>query len=236
MRQDFSTTCWTVILDAAKTDASASRPALEVLCRQYWEPLYAFVRGCGKTHPDAEDTTQGFFHHLLGTNLHGRAVPERGRFRSFLLTALKNFMFSEHETATTLKRGGTSGAPIALEDVPENTESLQTLETSATAFDRKWAHTVINIALDGLATQQAQMGQADRFALLRPLLLDPERGSDLQAYALQSLGITEGALRTAMSRLRADFRGLVRQEVARLVDDPTEIDDEIAYLLRAMGS
>lgn len=234
MSQEFSTTCWTVILDAAKTDASASRPALEVLCRQYWEPLYAYARGCGKNHPDAEDTTQSFFAHLLGTNLPGRAAPERGRFRSFLLTSLKNFMVSEHKSASTQKRGGASPAPIALEDAPKNASALQTSETPATAYDRKWAHTVINLALDQLAADQAQLGQAARFAVLRPLLLDPTRGSDRHTHALESLGITDGALRTALSRLRTDFRSLVRQEVARLVDDPSEIDDEISYLLRAM--
>lgn len=236
MSQHFATTSWTVILDAAKTDASTSRPALEVLCHQYWEPLNAFVISCGKNPLDAEDTTQSFFAHLLRTNLPGRAVPERGRFRSFLLTSLRNFMISEHESATAQKRGGGLPASISLDDLPSFSQLLWTSETPATAYDRKWAHTLINIALDQLAAQQAQMGQAARFTLLRTLLLDPTNGNDLRPQVLQSLDITDGTLRATISRLRTDFRSLVRREVARLVDDPTEIDDEIAHLLRAMQS
>ncbi len=234
MRSDFTTTCWTLVLDAASTCPVESRPALEALCRQYWEPLYAYARGSGMTHQDAQDTTQSFFEHLLETNLAGRATPNRGRFRSFLLGALRNFMHAEHRNATTQKRGGDAGPHLSMSQHPDLADEIITSETPEAAYERKWAHTVVNIALDKLATEQAATGTAARFAALRPLLLDPARGTNAQADLSARLGMTDGSIRTAMSRLRARFRDIVRKEVSRLVADPAEIDDEIAHLLRAL--
>ena len=234
MSQDFTTTCWTVILDASKTSIQESRPALESMCAKYWEPLYAYARRSGKSHQDAQDSTQAFFEHLLEKNLPKRASPELGRFRCFLLTALRNFMHSEHRDATALKRGGKTAIHVSLEEEPCLADEISTAESPEAAYDRKWAHTLLNMALDRLAEQQRGLGSADRFAIMRPLLLDPERTAEVHAQLSARFNLTDGGIRTAMSRLRANFRDIVRQEVARIVDDPAEIDDEIAHLLKAL--
>ena len=141
----FNTTCWTLILDAAKTCEIQSRPALESLCKTYWEPLYAYARSCGKTHQDAQDTTQAFFEHLLEKNLPGRVTPGLGRFRCFLLASLRNFMIAEHRNANCVKRGGEVGEHLSLE---EARHLVATPSEAETAFDRQWAHTLIQLALD----------------------------------------------------------------------------------------
>lgn len=224
----FNTTCWTLILDAAKTSEIQSRPALEALCTTYWEPLYAYTRSCGKTHQDAQDTTQAFFEHLLEKNLPGRVTPGLGRFRSFLLTSLRNFMIAEHRNANRLKRGGESGPHLPLEDAYDLPATPSEAET---AFDRQWAHTLIQLALDQLAAQQMEIGNSARFAVLRPLLLEPERGAAAQTALASHLDMSEGSIRTALSRLRSTFRDIVRQQVSCIVDDPAEVDDEITHLL-----
>jgi len=231
MSSSFTTTRWTIILEASRVNAAESRPALEALCKTYWEPLYAYARSCGRCHEDAQDTTQAFFKHLLEKNLPGIASPELGRFRCFLLTALRNFMIAEHRNASRLKRGGEAGAHLSLEAAYEVPVEFN---TSDTVYDRQWAHTLIQLALDKLGSQQAELGNAERFAVLRPLLLEPERGAAAQKELATRLNMTEGSIRTAMSRLRSQFRDIVRHEVSCIVDDPTEIDDEIAYLLRAL--
>ncbi len=231
MSPHFYTTCWTVVIDSAKSNPAQSRPALEALCRTYWDPLYAYVLSDGKSHEDAEDITQAFFAHLLQKNLPGGADPELGRFRTYLLASLRFFMIDYHRHATTQKRGGTSGTlPLEGDAYPGSTG-----DSPEAAYERKWAHTLINIALDSLAAEQDKAGHGARFTLLRPLLLDPagdRESSTAQLIALH--GMTPGNIRTTLSRLRTRFREIVRQEVARLVADASEIDAEIAHLLRAM--
>ena len=227
----FYTTCWTVIIDSAKSNSAESRPALEALCRTYWAPLYAYILRSGKSHEDAEDITQAFFEHLLQKNLPGSADPQLGSFRSYLLGSLRYFMINHHRQATSQKRGGATGPVRLIEEEYLSTGG----DTPEAAYERKWAHTLIGIALDTLGTEQEKAGHGARFTLLRPLLLDPRGDRETTMSELVSgHGMTPGHIRTTLSRLRARFREIVRQEVARLVADASEIDAEIAHLLRAM--
>jgi RNA polymerase sigma-70 factor (ECF subfamily) len=231
MNPQFYTTCWTVVIDSAKSNPAESRPALEALCRTYWAPLYAYAVSSGKSHEDAEDITQAFFGHLLEKNLPGGADPEVGRFRSYLLASLRYFMIDWHRHATSQRRGG-ANLTVPLREA----EYLSTAgDTPEAAYDRKWAHILIGIALDTLAAEQDKVGHGDRFAMMRPLLLDPEGGREsAMAELVDRYDMTPGHIRTTLSRLRARFREIVRLEVSRLVADASEIDAEIAHLLRAM--
>jgi RNA polymerase sigma-70 factor (ECF subfamily) len=232
MNSSFNTTCWTVVLDSAKLNPAESRPALESLCQTYWEPLYSYVRRSGQSHENAQDITQSFFKHLLEKNLPGHADPGLGRFRSYLLSSMRRFVVDYHRTTRSLKRGG------HVEHVPIEPELLPSIpsddETPEAAYDRKWAHTLITLCLDRIQAEQATIGQSERFSLMRPLLLDPGGRGTAAGELTTRFGMTPGSIRTAISRLRARFREIVRQEVARLVADASEIDDEIAYLFRAM--
>jgi RNA polymerase sigma factor (sigma-70 family) len=230
----FHTTCWTMVLDAGGDDSDVRRPALEELCRRYWRPLHAYVRGHGLGEEDAEDVTQSFFALLLERNLPGRAHPGGGRFRCFLLTSIRNFLQSYLGRGQALKRGGAVGPLLDVEDPELNLANrLTTGETPETAYERKWAHTLIEIALEQLGAEQAALGQADRFEVLREHLFDPG-GRSAHAALAARMNLNEGGVRTALSRLRARFRDLIRAEVARLVDDPSEVDDELAHLLRVL--
>lgn len=235
MTPAFHTTCWTMVLDAGKSCPEESRPALEELCGLYWAPLHAFLKRHGLGAEDAADMTQSFFAHFLEKNLPGRADPQLGRFRCFLLTAVRNFAHSARLSAHSQRRGGFNSTHLSLQDDQfDLANELSTTETPERAFERKWAHTLIQIVLDRLATEQAELGNRERFSALSPLLLDPTRDAARQAELSQQLGMSDGAIRTALSRLRTRFRELIRAEVARLVDDPAEVDDELTHLLRAL--
>lgn len=234
MSAQFNTTSWTLVLDAGKTGHKENRPALEVLCRHYWQPLYAYVCRTGRTHQDAQDITQAFFEHLLSKNLPGRANPEFGRFRTFLLSSLRNFMLTLHRDAHRQKRGGQAGEHLSIDEVADHLHASSE-ESPEIAYDRKWAQTLVNISLDELARQQSDSGNRARFALLRPLLLDDAGADSIRDRLIHEHGMTIASIRTTLSRLRNRFREIVRQEVARLVDDAAEVEDELMHLLKAMG-
>jgi len=234
MNNSFSTTRWTLVLDAADTAGGDNRPALEVLCRQYWAPLYSFARQKGQSHEDAQDSTQAFFAHLLESNLPARATPELGRFRSFLLKAFQNFLSIQYRDATRVKRGGTDAMHLSMDEYPSLHEEVLSGDSPERSYERKWAHTLLNLALEQLAEQQRELNNQERFTAMRPLLLNAQKGDAAEKDLARQLGMSETNIRASLSRLRGDFRDLVRAEVARIVDDPADIDDEIAYLLRAL--
>lgn len=237
MIAQFQTTQWTLILQAAEVESPLSLQALEQLCQRYQPPLLAYARGFGLKEHDAQDMTQSFFQHLLEKNLPARANPELGRFRSFLLVALRNFMHVVHRNATRERRGGPFSEHISLDDDTHPLpETLMTEASATNAFDRQWAHTLLKIAIDRLETEQAGQGYAERFALVRPLLLSAESRDEVVAALIQNHGMSDGSARTMLSRLRARFRDLVREEVMRVVNDPSEVDEEISYLLKALHS
>lgn len=231
----FETTQWTLILQAAEEDNPMGQQALEHFCRRYQPPLLAYARSFGLGEHDAQDVTQSFFQHLLEKNLPARADRALGRFRSFLLVSFRNFMSAMHRNATRQRRGGPTAEHVPLqEDLNETPDSLMVESNAANAFDRQWAHTLLQIAIDRLEAEQAAQGHAVRFALMRPLLLSPDSRDAVIAMLVEKHGMTDGAARTLLSRLRARFRDLVREEVQRVVNDPAEVDEEISHLLKVL--
>ena len=238
----FRTTRWTLVraASAAAPDHRASpesRAALEALCTSYWPPVYAFVRRQGADPARAEDLTQAFFARLLETDGLGTADPERGRFRSFLLGALRHFLGHEREREAALRRGG-GRAVISLDSAAlHELEHGACLDPASTAtperaFEHAWAASVLERARARLAEEQAQAGKSAQWRALEPYLARPdERGHG--AELARSLGISENAVRVALHRLRRRFGELVRDEVRETVG-PGEVEDEVHQLLRAL--
>ncbi len=232
----FATTHWSTVLAAGDTAAPGSSEALGKLCRSYWFPLYAFVRRQGRSTEDAEDLIQGFLLYLLERHVIDKAKPELGRFRSFLLGCLKNYLAQQRDLAQAAKRGGDQ-RPVSL-DAAEAERRLRTepaLEVTPEAlFDQKWGVTVLGQSLKSVEAEYSQSGQARVFERLHPFLQgDCER----LAYreAAEDLGLTEPAVRMAVTRLRRRYRDALRRAVAETVSDPKDIDDELRYLIRIQG-
>jgi len=222
---------------SAQSQAPGSKAALAELCRLYWYPLYAYVRRRGHTPEETQDLTQGFFLHLLEHKTLGRADPLKGKFRSFLLGSLQNYLSSEAERARCLKRGGgVEFISLNLQDA----EDLYRLEpadhlTAETIFDARWATTLLDEAMTRLGSEYAEQGQAATLQALKPFL-DPTNVQVLPSYEqlANQLQVTLGAVKTLIHRLRKQYTTLLREEVARTVCDPVEVDDEIHALCEAL--
>jgi RNA polymerase sigma-70 factor (ECF subfamily) len=232
----FATTHWSVVLAAGQSDSPHAAAALEKLCRAYWYPLYAYVRRRGCSPEDAQDGTQSFFARLLERDLLSRASPQRGRFRSFLLTALQNFLADEHDRATARKRG--AGQPLISLDALD-AEARYALEPADEVspdklFERRWATTVLEQAWTHLETEYAGEGQAELFRELRRFNSAQENAPGY-AEAAGNLGLPENTVKSLVHRMRRRYRALLRAEIAQTVADPAEIDEEIRYLLRVLG-
>lgn len=228
---NFETTNWTLILRAADLQGSQGRSALDQLCQAYWQPLYAWVRGMGLGHEDAQDRTQAFFQHLLEKNLHSEVHPSRGRFRTWLIALLKHFMLNEMRYEKAQKRGGEERQDIVLE---EAVDQIIDTATPDKAFERKWAHAVLANALERLREDCLQTGQSERFEVLQGLLFDSTKGEGATEEHAAKLSLTLNATKVSLSRLRQRYRELLRLEVSRLVESPEEVDDEIAHLIRVL--
>lgn len=217
---------------APSPDADA---ALATLYEAYWYPLYAFLRARGHGAEEAQDLVQAFFVHLLEKKALSEAQPARGRFRSFLLASLKNFTTNEHNRRTAMKRGG--GAPMLSLDVEGAEGRFQldpaTDETPDTLFDRQWALTLLDRVLTRLG-HEAMRRKTLHFERLKVYLTgdDPEH---TYAETAAALGLTEGAVKVAVHRLRRRFRECLRQEIAHTVSSAEEIEDEIHHLWSAVG-
>src|SRR5262245_41572256 len=231
----FQTTRWSIV-NAAGAGDSAARSALAKLCETYWYPLYAYVRRRGATPDDARDLTQGFFTSLIERRDFDSLQKERGRFRAFLLASLQHFLAKDYARRTTLKRGG-GMLPLSLEfdDAegryrfePADTESPQTL------FERRWALTVIERALAGVRREWEAASKVGEFEALKSCLLGEAAAGGYAAVA-KDISSTEGAVRVAVHRLRRKFQKRLREEIAETVADPSEVDDEIRYLLRVLN-
>ena len=222
---------------SAQSQAPGSKAALAELCRLYWYPLYAYVRRRGHTPEETQDLTQGFFLHLLEHKTLGRADPLKGKFRSFLLGSLQNYLSSEAERARCLKRGG--GVEFISLDL-QDAENLYRLEpadhlTAETIFDARWATTLLDEAMTRLGSEYAEQGQAATLQALKPFL-DPTNVQVLPSYEqlANQLQVTLGAVKTLIHRLRKQYTTLLREEVARTVCDPVEVDEEIHALCEAL--
>jgi len=233
MAAQFATTHWSVVLAAGDGASPDSREALEKLCRTYWFPVYAFVRHKGYQPEQAEDLTQGFFEQLIRKELTSRADPERGRFRSFLLRVLTQFLADELRRERALKRGGdTVLLPL---DQSTAEHRLSPEPSPEIAFARKWALTVLDEVLGLLKREFEESGKSALFQALSSYL-PAERGLPAYAEVAQRLGITENAVKIGVHRMRQRYRELLRAVVAQTVADPAEIDDEIRFLFQVLSS
>jgi RNA polymerase sigma-70 factor (ECF subfamily) len=230
---EFATTEWSVVLRAGKRDDPAGHAALAALCERYWYPLYAYVRRRVTDVNDAQDLTQAFFVRLLEKNALAAALPQRGRFRGFLLVALKNFLANEADRAHAQKRGG--GAPRLSLDFAAG-ESKLGLEPAHTLsperlFERQWALTLLGGVVARLEAEYAASGKARQFDALKAVL---NADRELLPYAALAaeLDMSEAAVRQAASRLRRRYRELLRDEVAQTVASPEEVEDEIRSLFQ----
>jgi RNA polymerase sigma-70 factor (ECF subfamily) len=233
----FDHTHWSVVLAAAEQQTPGAAQALEELCRAYWPPLYAFLRRSGNSPADAQDLVQGFFAHLLSDAAALRAVhPAQGRFRSFLLACLTHYTRNEHRKAgRQMRGGGFFHVPIDPLLAEENYGLLPADEADpAKLAMRAWANTLIMRVTDQLRERFAAEGKAAQFERLKKFLDGrTDRGDYAQAAA--DLGLTEGAVRVAVHRLRVECRELLRREVARGVSQPADIEGEIRDLFAAFG-
>ena len=234
--QQFENTRWSLIVQA-RGEGPLARAALEALCRGYWFPLYAYVRRSGYPQHDAEDLTQSFFTHVLESDFIGRAVPEKGRFRSFLLVSLRNFVAKQHVRDSAQRRGGGQRPVDFDENSAEERLHLRgpAALTPSELFDRDWAVTLLEQALDRLEAEQRAMGKAALFARLRPFLrAAPERG-DYAALAAE-LGLAKGTLTVAVHRLQQRYRALVRSEILHTLSNPADLEDELRHLFSLLAT
>jgi len=230
--QIFATTRWSLVLAARDASSPESAAALEALCRTYWYPLYGLVRRLGHGPHDAEDLTQAFFARLLAGGRLQAADPERGRFRTFLRVALKRFLANERARAQSVRRGG--GQVFVPFDAARAETRLQgdardsPLPPDA-LFERHWALALLEEALARLRAEQAAAGREAEFLRLKEFLA-ADRGAIPYAVIAAELGLSEGAARVAVHRLRKRFRELFRAAVADTVGDSGEVDDELRHI------
>jgi RNA polymerase sigma-70 factor (ECF subfamily) len=241
----FSATHWTVVFLSAKTGPAheaETEDALASLCRVYWPPLYTFVRRRGYARADAQDLTQDFFIHLLETDALAKVDPKRGRFRTFLLAALKNFLASAHERSRALKRGG-GHEFLPLDDVIAEAEAAVQLDggekrnTSGeedVLFEQRWAAALVTRALEQLRMQLVAEGKERLYDELQLFVTGAGPLPD-QAATAARLGVPFATLRTHIRRLRERYRDVLRAEVARTVATPAEVDDELRHLCEVLA-
>jgi RNA polymerase sigma-70 factor (ECF subfamily) len=232
----FVATHWSVVLQAGHGDSPEAAAALERLCRTYWPPLYAYVRRKGYDPIQAQDLTQEFFARLLARRDLAAADRRKGRFRSFLLGALEHFLAKEWTRTHRLKRGG-GLAFISWEAcAAEENQHLAAPDSWSPErlYERRWALTVLEQALAALQADYAAAGKPALFAALQPLLTSDDEALSRADLAAR-LGMSEGALRVALHRLRQRYGECVRAELARLVARPEEIEEELRHLLAALS-
>ena len=233
----FSTTHWSVVVEAAQGDSAASVEALEKLCRIYWYPLYAFARRRGCSPEDAEDLSQGFFARLIEKESLKMVCPEKGKFRSFLLTAFSNFANNERGKQRTQKRGGLNiitswdGMEAEQRFLHEPADGL----TPEKLFDRSWAVTVVEQVLCQLRQEYERGNKLPVFTELQGYLTR-EADPGVIAAAAQRLAMAEGALKVALHRLRRRFGEHLRAQVASTVGSPDEVEEELRHLVAALSS
>ncbi len=234
----FAPTRWTQVV-RARGESPDARSALAELCESYYAPVMAFIRREGWDEETGRDLTQEFFARLLSGHGLEKADPGRGRFRSFLLGAVKHFLADQLDRERAAKRGG-GQAMLSIEGGhgANTTAELQIPDPAGPSpdavFDRQWARTLVARALEALAKELARAGKAEQFETLKPWLLG-QVDSLSQADAAQRLGLAEGAVKVAIHRLRRRFRELVKAEIADTVPDPTQVEDEMRYLIEVLS-
>ncbi len=235
-RDYFATTRWTVVLAAGHARTPQADVALEELCRTYWYPLYAYVRHQGHTREDAEDLTQAFFARFLAKNYLEGLRSERGKFRAFLLASLKHFLANERDRAGRQKRGG--GSPVLSLDW-QGAETRYQIDpvdqlSPDKLFDRAWAVTLLETVITRLRDENAAEGKSTLFEQFKPFLM-AGKSAIPYAQAAAAAGLTEGAARVAVHRLRRRYRELLRQEIAQTLSHPDQIEEEMQALFGAFA-
>lgn len=234
----FEPTHWSVILTAVANERSDSgQGALNELCSIYWRPLYFYLRRQGYGEQDAQDLTQGFFHHLLTSDFLKKADPNRGKFRSFLLSSLNHFVANHWARENAKKRGGDfnlipldfASAETTYKYEPATNSSPETL------FDRKWALTVLAQALARLQSEYESQDKAGQFEILKESLTGRSETAPYCQIA-EKLGSSEGAVKVAIHRLRQRYREVLRAEIARTLLNPGEAETEMRQLFQALAN
>lgn len=231
----FQTTQWSLVAAAGNGASAEARGAMENLCRAYWYPVYAFIRRRGRQPDDARDLAQEFFARLIEKEHLESADPQRGRFRTFLLTALTRFLINQYEHDAAQKRGG-GESPLSLSVDEGETRYLREPADHWTAerlFERRWALTVLGQTLAALRAEHETAGKLELFDALK-VYLTGESGAPPLRQAAERLDMTEGSVKVAIHRLRQKYRELLRRQIAETVADESEVEDELRALLAAL--
>lgn len=234
--EQFVTTHWSVVMAAARGENLQAGAALEKLCEAYWYPLYAFVRRLGHNSHDAEDVVQGFFARCVEKNYLHSVDQAKGRFRSFLLLALKRYLAKEHEKSHARKRGG-GQAVIALDGLAaEQRYALEPAEqfSADKLYERRWALTLLEQVLSRLREEQAAAGRLEAFEQMKEFLQSGGRGTPHSELASR-LGASEGSVKVAIHRLRRRYRELLDEEIAHTVATADEVAEERRHLRKALS-
>jgi len=234
----FVTTHWTRVL-ATRGDSPEAQAALSDLCAAYYAPVLAFLRRSGRDEDTARDLAQEFFAQLLARRGLDTVQPGRGRFRSFLLGAVKHFLADQHDRAHAAKRGGGhQPVPLDASAASDTTALIQVPDPAApipdTFFDRQWALTILDRALTALAAEHQAAGKADHFEALKPWLTGDTQELS-QAEVARRLDMNEGAVKVAIHRLRKRFRELVKSEITQTVGADADVQSELNYLLEVLS-
>ena len=230
----FPTTRWTLVVAAGDPSRKEARSALVSLCENYWYPLYAYLRRRGYPSDPAQDLTQEFFIRLLEGRYLNRADPEKGRFRSFMLTSLKFFVADESDRQRARKRGGGMVVPLEFSSGEERYQREPAHhETPERIFERRWALCILDRVVEKLRNEFVSHGRPEHFDQLKVFLLGT---SDAPYAALaREMNTSEGALKVAIHRLRKRYREIFRQEIADTVSDPAEVESELRHLAAALN-
>lgn len=235
-RAGFVATRWTVVLTAGRSQTTHGRDALAQLCQMYWYPLYAHVRRKGYSPPDAEDLTQAFFARVLTERFVASANREKGRFRSFLLTRLNHFLADEWDRLKAQKRGG-GARLLSMEIAAAETQfQLEPVDSRSPdkLYERRWAVTLLEQVFERLRQEYEQAGKAILFDAVKSCLAQARAAVPYAEVGAQ-LGLSEGALRVAVHRLRQRYRELLRAEVADTVSSAEEVEEELRYLFHVLA-
>jgi DNA-directed RNA polymerase specialized sigma24 family protein len=236
----FHTTRWTLVRNA-RGESPEARQALSELCATYYAPVVAFLRREGRDDDAARELAHEFFVKVLADDSLGGVERERGRFRSYLLGAVKHFLANHRRDAAREKRGG-GAEHVVIRETTDTTPGIEVADSSAfatnvevdAAFDREWALAIVERSLALLESESSSAGQSAQFAALKPWL-SPAASRAPQSDTAAQLGLSEGALKVAIHRLRRRFRDITRAEIAQTLHDTADLDDEMRHLVNALA-
>jgi RNA polymerase sigma factor (sigma-70 family) len=231
----FQPTHWSLVLAVSRGDTVLAATARETLCRTYWSAIYSFIRRHGRSIEDAEDLTQDFFcRHLVEKNAFKGLDPQRGKFRNFLRTALRNYLANDFDRNQAQKRNS-GQRPVPLEDAEKQYQAFSVNnDTADRIFDRQWAMAIMDRAFQRLRAKRTANGQGALFEALKEFLSRNANDGECDALA-ERFHLQREAVKMAVSRLRKAYKALVRDEIRQTVEDPKEVDDELRYFIEVIS-